>query len=84
MSPGSTHYVVLPESLRIEDSGCKMDLFNKEKDVTLTAEIYSVNDNMFRLKIDEKNPIRQRYQVEGSLVGEPKLDKYGPHPFIMV
>lgn len=52
-----------------------MDLVNKDTGVVLTADIISVVDNMFRLKINEKNPIRQRYQVEGSLVGEPKLQK---------
>lgn len=52
-----------------------MDIVNKQTGITLLAEIYSLSDNMFRLKINEKNPLRQRYQVEGSLVGEPKLQK---------
>ena len=52
-----------------------MEITNKEDGVTLNVEIYSIQDNMFRLKIDEKTPIRERYQVDGSLVGEPKLNK---------
>ena len=52
-----------------------MDVVNKKTGVVLRAELYTLSDNMIRLKINEKNPLRQRYQVEGSLVGEPKRDK---------
>ncbi len=64
-----------PSSLRIEDSGCKMDIMNKKNNVALGVEIYSLVDNTFRLKINEKNPIRKRYEVEGALVKEPELKR---------
>lgn len=75
VSPGSAHYSVTPDSLIIEDHGCKMDIVNQRNGVVLTAELYSLDDNMFRVKINEKNPLRRRYEVEGSLVGDPKLIK---------
>ena len=75
LTPGPSQYAVSPESILIEDSGCKMDVVNKKTGVVLRAELYTLSDNMIRLKINEKNPLRQRYQVEGSLVGEPKRDK---------
>ena len=66
-------YTVDPDSLVIEDSSCKMDLVAKGEGATLLAEILALKDNMFRVKINEKNPIRPRYQVQGSLVSEPEL-----------
>lgn len=53
-----------------------MDIINKRNDVLLTVEIYSLVDNTFRVKINEKNPIKQRYEVEGSLAKEPELKRW--------
>ena len=50
-----------------------MDVLNTRNNVMLKAEVYTLEGNMFRLKINEKEPIRERYEVEGALVGEPKL-----------
>ena len=50
-----------------------MDILNTRNDVVLRAEVLTLDGNMFRLKIDEKEGLRQRYQVEGALIGEPKL-----------
>lgn len=52
-----------------------MDIINKRNNVLLAVEIYSLVDNTFRVKINEKNPIKQRYEVEGSLVKEPELKR---------
>lgn len=52
-----------------------MDVVNKRTGAVLGAEIFALQGNMFRLKIDEKNPIRPRYKVTGSLVGEPAQQK---------
>jgi alpha 1,3-glucosidase len=79
LGPGSVKYVVKPESLVIEENGCKMDLVKKTNGKMLTAEIYSVEDNMFRVKINEKDSIRQRYEVVGALVDTPKLVKCKVH-----
>ena len=65
-------YSVDPSSIAIEESVCKMDVVNQQSGVVLRAELYTLEGNMFRLKINEKNPLRARYEVEGALVGEPK------------
>lgn len=52
-----------------------MDVVNKRTGTVLGAEIFALQGNMFRLKIDEKTPIHPRYTVTGSLVGEPALQK---------
>ena len=75
MTPGELSYAVVPDSLMIEDFGCKMDMINKKTGVVFRVEIYSIVDNMFRIKINEKDPIRQRYEVQDSLVKEPELQK---------
>lgn len=41
----------------------------------LQAEILTLDGNMFRLRIKEKNGLHPRYEVEGALVGEPKLER---------
>ncbi len=50
-----------------------MDIINTRSNVVLRGEISTIEGNMFRLKIDEKDGPRLRYQVEGSLVGRPEL-----------
>eukprot|EP00731_Ephydatia_muelleri_P027270 Em0019g143a len=75
LQPGQSLYDVLPESISIEETSCRMDVVNKRTGAVLGAEIFALQGNMFRLKIDEKNPIRPRYKVTGSLVGEPAQQK---------
>ncbi len=70
---GESTYNVDADSLSIQDHGCQMDLVNSAG--PLQAEIFTLQDNMFRLKIKEKNGLHPRYEVEGALVGEPKLEK---------
>lgn len=52
-----------------------MELVDGRRGVVLKAEISALRDNGFRVRINEKSPIRPRYQVEGALVGEPELQK---------
>ena len=50
-----------------------MDVINTRNNVVLQAEVFTMEGNMFRLKINEKDGLRPRYEVEGALTGEPKL-----------
>ena len=36
-------------------------------------DLYTLEHNSLRVKINEVNPIRKRYEVENVLVSEPKL-----------
>ena len=76
ITPGESPYTVVADSISIEDTGCTMDILNTKNNVLLTAEVSTLEDSMFRLKIKEKAPLRPRYEVEGALVGEPKRERW--------
>lgn len=71
---GDTPYKVVPDSIVIQSTGCEMDIINSRNGVVLHGELSTLEGNMFRLKIDEKDGLRLRYQVEGALIGKPKLE----------
>jgi hypothetical protein len=49
-------------------------MFNNEKShVKFRLDIFTLEQNSLRVKINEINPLRKRFEVEHSLVGEPKL-----------
>jgi len=51
-------------------------LVNTEKSyVKFRLDIFTLEHNSLRVKINERNPLRKRYEVEHTLVGEPKLVK---------
>ena len=76
MPVGESVYSVDADSLSIQDHGCQMDIVNERWSAgLLQAEIFTLQENMFRLKIKEKNGLHPRYEVEGALVGEPKLER---------
>ena len=51
-------------------------LLNTHKShVKFQLDVYTLEHNSLRVKINEINPIRKRYEVEHSLVTEPKLVK---------
>ena len=65
-----------PGSISVQDAGCQMDILDSRANAgVLQAELFTLADNMFRLKIKEKNGLRPRYEVEGALVKEPKLER---------
>lgn len=65
-----------PDSLSVQDNGCQMDLIpTGRSEGVLRAEFYTLEGNMFRLKVNEKDGIYPRYEVEGVLVKEPKLQR---------
>ncbi len=49
---------------------------NLKSHVKFQLDIFTLEHNSLRVKINEINPIRKRYEVEHTLVSEPKLVKY--------
>ena len=49
-----------------------MDIVSSANDKRLKMDITALEGNMFRVRIDEKSPLRPRYKVEGSLQREPE------------
>ena len=74
MEPGSSPYVVLMDALSIKPSSVEVQILNKNNNVRLLLQLFTLKDNMARLKINELQPIKQRYEIPvgDSLIGEPK------------
>ena len=72
-SAGETPYRVDPSSVRnLEEFGCQMEVVSSLTDKRLTMDVTALEGNMFRIRIDEKDPLQPRYRVEGALDGEPE------------
>ena len=68
-----TPYKVDPTSVKnLEEFGCQMEITSTQSDKRLKMDITALEGNMFRVRIDEKDPLRPRYKVEGSLEREPE------------
>lgn len=52
-----------------------IELFNKDTGVHYVAKLTSLKDSMFRLHINEKNPLHPRYETEYSLQDQPQTVK---------
>ena len=73
---GEASYKVDSDSLSVQDNGCQMDLIPaRRSEGVLRAEFYTLEGNMFRLKVSEKEGIHPRYEVKGALVEEPRLQR---------
>ena len=76
LEAGESPYHVIPETVVLSDSSVTMDLVNKQNDVWFTAKIFALEDDTARIQINEKSPLRPRYEAQGILVGDPKAEKY--------
>ena len=75
LEAGDSPYHVIPETVAFSDSSVTMDLVNKQNDVWFTAKIQALEDNTARIQINEKSPLRPRYEAQDVLVGEPKTER---------
>lgn len=59
---------------KIDVGHLKFNMLNTLKThVKLELDIFTLEKNTLRVKINEISSIRKRYEVENVLVGEPKL-----------
>ncbi|CAF4324537.1 unnamed protein product [Rotaria magnacalcarata] len=73
--PDRSSYEIDLNTIKIVKSGhlrCLL-LDNTKSHVKFKLDIFTLEHNSLRVKINERNPIRRRYEVKHSLVGEPKL-----------
>ena len=75
IGPRTSPYVAIPDSIEIRSNSILIDVRNTRNDVVFVVEFNAIEDSTSRLRIREKNPLRPRYEVDGALVGEPKLQK---------
>ncbi len=75
--PNSSPYEVDFRSMKkIQNGHLQFVLLHTEKShVKFQLDLFTLEQNSLRVKINEINPLRKRYEVEYSLVGEPKLVK---------
>lgn len=73
--PNTSPYEVDFHSMKkIKTGHIQFELINIEQsEAKFQLDIYTLEQNSVRVQINEINPIRKRFQVEHSLVGEPKL-----------
>jgi alpha 1,3-glucosidase len=73
--PNTSPYEVDLSSMKtIKNGHLQFVLLNTQKShVKFRLDIFTLEHNSLRVKINERNPLRKRYEVEYSLVGEPKL-----------
>lgn len=75
MKPDVPKYFLNLESLEVSDHSIKADLVNTEANVNLQFILTTLEDNTFRVLVDEYKPLHPRYHVEGALDGEPQVAK---------
>ena len=51
------------------------NVLNTQENVLFKLELSYLSDSTLRLRMNELNPMKQRYEPEQALVGEPKKTK---------
>ncbi|XP_068779724.1 neutral alpha-glucosidase AB isoform X3 [Struthio camelus] len=71
LQPGRSPYRALLQSLQLGPDSVTLQLVNEANKVPLLLELWGLQGNMTRLRIDELNPLRPRFRVPDVLVAEP-------------
>ncbi|KAG8224893.1 hypothetical protein J437_LFUL004634 [Ladona fulva] len=77
MEPSNSAYELLLNTLKVEPAMIEADMINSRNSAKFKFQFFTLTDGTFRMKIDELNPIRIRYEVQDALKGEPLLEKAG-------
>lgn len=78
MQPGTSPYIVLMDSIKVlQSSTVELQVLNTKNNVRLRLQVSALKDNTARLRINELDSIKKRYEIPVGdvLVGEPKLQK---------
>ncbi|KAM5178800.1 neutral alpha-glucosidase C isoform 2-T2 [Callospermophilus lateralis] len=71
LSKNSTYRALL-DSVTTEKDSTRFQIINEATKVPLLAEVYGIERNIFRLKINEETPLKPRYEVPDVLISKPK------------
>ncbi|XP_048884257.1 neutral alpha-glucosidase AB [Brienomyrus brachyistius] len=74
MKPGQSPYRALLDTLELSDSRLTLQLINDNNKVRLLLELYRLQGNMTRVKINELKPLKPRYEVPDILVTDPPTE----------
>ncbi|ELW48122.1 Neutral alpha-glucosidase C [Tupaia chinensis] len=70
LSKNSTYRALL-DSVTIGKDSTQFQITNEARKVPLLAEVYGIEGNIFRLKINEETPLKPRYEVPDVLTSKP-------------
>uniref|UniRef100_V9KDE4 Neutral alpha-glucosidase AB n=1 Tax=Callorhinchus milii TaxID=7868 RepID=V9KDE4_CALMI len=71
VKPENSPYRALLNSLEVTEKNVKIQLINELNKVHLLLEVYGLQGNMTRIKINELNPLKPRYEVPDVLIQDP-------------
>ncbi|XP_067414242.1 neutral alpha-glucosidase C [Emydura macquarii macquarii] len=75
LNPRKSLYQALLDSVTLCNDSVKLQIINEKTKVPLLVEIYAIESNIFRLKINEVSPLKPRYEVPDVLVKEPSTQR---------
>lgn len=76
IQPGHSPYHIDMNSFKVDSTHIEGVIVNTQTGVTLKLDLFALKDNMLRMKLNELNPIKQRFEAKEALLGEPELSKY--------
>uniref|UniRef100_A0A8D2JEM3 Glycoside hydrolase family 31 N-terminal domain-containing protein n=1 Tax=Varanus komodoensis TaxID=61221 RepID=A0A8D2JEM3_VARKO len=71
LCPGKPSYRALLDTVEISKERVKFQINNEEDKASLSVEIYEIEGNIFRVKINEITPLKPRYEVPDVLIKDP-------------
>ncbi|XP_011184104.1 neutral alpha-glucosidase AB isoform X2 [Zeugodacus cucurbitae] len=72
VKPNNSKFALLPGTLNIYADSVTAELQHKINKHVFTLKIEALEDNTFRLLVDEKTPLKSRYRVTDALKSAPK------------
>uniref|UniRef100_A0A8C9ZHF2 Glucosidase II alpha subunit n=1 Tax=Sander lucioperca TaxID=283035 RepID=A0A8C9ZHF2_SANLU len=74
LKPAESPYRALLETMELTNTRLTLQLINDNNKVRLLLELYRLQGNMTRVKINELKPLKPRYEVPDVLIREPPTE----------
>uniref|UniRef100_A0A8D3DCI1 Glucosidase II alpha subunit b n=1 Tax=Scophthalmus maximus TaxID=52904 RepID=A0A8D3DCI1_SCOMX len=74
LKPGESPYRALLETMELTNTRLTLQLINDNNKVHLLLELYRLQGNITRVKINELKPLKPRYEVPDVLIREPPTE----------
>ncbi|MEE6516322.1 hypothetical protein FKM82_025693 [Ascaphus truei] len=73
--PGRSPYHARLETLTVGDDSATLEILHQDTEVPLQLQVFAVEGDILRLKINEVSPLKPRYEVPNVLVKEPATQR---------
>uniref|UniRef100_A0A8C8DYL4 Glucosidase II alpha subunit b n=1 Tax=Oryzias sinensis TaxID=183150 RepID=A0A8C8DYL4_9TELE len=74
LKPGDSPYRALLETMELTNTRLTLQLINDNNKVRLLLELYRLQGNITRVKINELKPLKPRYEVPDVLIRDPPTE----------